>query len=163
MVQLLQPWLSLWHLLNLLQFINAFPVLGGSNMLRCDFNKSRVEGDNQSFDLLLKQSHMLLAALAARTCFWLMFSLLSTKVSNSFSIELHPSQYIPSLYCWKRLFPPKCRSLLSFIRFLFIRSFCLLRSFWMTALSLSLSTCPPSLVSFTNLIGALCSPPSGHW
>ena len=58
--------------------------------------------------LLLIQLKMLLASFAARAHCWLMFNLLSTRNSRSFSAELLPRQSASSLYCCTGLFQPRC-------------------------------------------------------
>lgn len=68
------------------------------------------------------QDRQLLAWSAARTHCSLLLSLLSAKIPGSLSVELHPSQAVPSLYHHWRFFIPSCRTwhmfFLNWIRFL---------------------------------------------
>ena len=103
--------------------------------------------------LLLIQSWTLLAFLPARAHCRFMFSLLSTKTTVSFPVELLYSQCISSLYHCNEFFLPRCRiwhlSLLNFMKFFLAYSSCLSRFLCMLALLPGIWT-GTSLVSSAN-------------
>jgi len=67
---------------------------------------------------MLIQPRMLFAAFSAGSQYWLLLSLLFTKILKSFSAELHPGELVPARYSWKEFFLLRHRTLLlSFVRF----------------------------------------------
>ena len=72
--------------------------------------------------LFLMQPRMLLALLAARMHYWLVFNLVSTRTRRSIFTKLLSSLSSPSMYWCLGLFLPRCRTvhfpLLNFMRFL---------------------------------------------
>ena len=86
---------------------------------------------------------------------WLMFNMVSTRTSSSFSAKLLSSWSAPSI-CWcMGLFLARCRtlhfSLLNFMRFLSANFSSLQRSLWMAAWPSGTSATPLSLVSSADL------------
>lgn len=88
---------------------------------RCDLTKAKYGGIVAPLDLLVvllvMQPRMWFAFIVARPCCWLMLSWLSTRISMSFSAELHSSHSAPSAFCCLGLFYATCStSCLSFVK-----------------------------------------------
>jgi len=80
-----------------------------------------------------------------------MFSFSSIRTPRSFSAGLLSRSSFPTLYTYKRVFQPKCKTLyfamLNYITFTQAHLLSLSRSFWITSLLPNVSTAPLSLVS----------------
>lgn len=72
-------------------------------------------GGRIGYRIQLMQDRMLLAAFATRAHCRPMFILLPTRIPESHSVELLPTELAPRLYCGLGLFYPMCKPILVFV------------------------------------------------